>query len=393
MKKILTIMFLSLSIFALENALIVQTISAEGSDNSMTTTQSSSQDSYKGPTEYFTGNVRVDPLFSENNSQPYSGANVTFQPGARTAWHSHPTGQRLIITEGVGWVQEWGKPIEEVREGDVVWFPPGVKHWHGATPTKGMTHMALTGVFDGKNAEWLEKVTDEQYGVENEKQKVEKQKSKKLKDEALALDARQQNIITIAAFTANGDLSQLKPELNEGLDAGLTVNEIKEVLVQMYAYAGFPRSLNGINTLMEVIEEREEKGIKDEIGKEASPLPTNKSSIELGTEIQTSLVGAPVTGPTYTFAPAIDQFLKGHLFGDIFGRDILDYQSRELATIAALANIEGLNSQLQAHFNIGFNTGLTEDQMRSLITVLEKEVGKKEAKNADEVLEQVLRIE
>ncbi|KKI91797.1 hypothetical protein WQ54_12510 [Bacillus sp. SA1-12] len=380
MKKILPVLFLSLSLFVLGSGFVGQTIAAEGNENSMTIIRSGSQDSYKGPAEYFTGNVRVEPLFSENDSQPYSGAYVTFQPGARTAWHSHPTGQRLIITEGVGWVQEWGGPIEEVQEGDVVWFQPGIKHWHGASPTKAMTHIALTGVEDGKNAEWMEKVTDEQYGIENEKQK----------DEVLALNAKQQNIVTIAAFTAKGDLSQLKTALNEGLDAGLTVNEIKEVLVQMYAYAGFPRSLNGINTLMEVIEERQANGIKDEIGKEASPLPTNKSSIELGTEIQTSLVGAPVTGPTYTFAPIIDQFLKGHLFGDIFGRDILDYQSRELATISALANIEGVNSQLQAHFNIGFNTGLTEDQMRSLISVLDAEVGKKEAKNADEVLEQVL---
>jgi 4-carboxymuconolactone decarboxylase len=385
MKKILTVMFLSLSLFALGSNFVGHTIAAEGNENSMTIIRSDSQDSNKGPAEYFTGNVRVEPLFSENDSQPYSGAYVTFQPGARTAWHSHPTGQRLIITEGVGWVQEWGGPIEEVREGDVVWFPPGVKHWHGASPTKAMTHIALTGVEDGKNAEWMEKVMDEQYGIENEKQKDVKQK-----DEVLALNAKQQNIIPIAAFTTNGDLSQLKVALNEGLDAGLTVNEIKEVLVQMYAYAGFPRSLNGINTLMEVIEEREAKGIKDEIGKEASPLPTNKSNIELGTEIQTSLVGAPVTGPTYIFAPVIDQFLKGHLFGDIFGRDVLDYQSRELATIAALASMEGVNSQLQAHFNIGFNTGLTEDQMRSLISVLLAEVGKKEAKNADEVLEQVL---
>ena len=101
------------------------------------------------------------------------------------------------------------------------------------------------------------------------------------------LNAKQQSIVTIAAFTANGDLQKLKTALNEGLDAGLTVNEIKEILVQMYAYAGFPRSLNGINTFMGVMEEREKKGIKDEIGKEASPLPANKSSIELGTEIQT----------------------------------------------------------------------------------------------------------
>jgi alkylhydroperoxidase/carboxymuconolactone decarboxylase family protein YurZ len=158
----------------------------------------------------------------------------------------------------------------------------------------------------------------------------------------------------------------------------------------MYAYAGFPRSLNGINTFMEVIEEREANGIKDEVGQEASPLPDNKTSIELGTEIQTSLVGAPVTGPTYTFSPVIDQFLKGHLFGDIFGRDTLDFQSRELATIAALANMEGVNSQLEAHFNIGLNTGLTEADMKGIVSVLETEVGKKVAKNAEEVLDKLL---
>ncbi len=204
------------------------------------------------------------------------------------------------------------------------------------------------------------------------------------------LNAKQEKIVTIAAFTANGDLHKLKTALNEGLDARLTVNEIKEVLVQMYAYCGFPRSLNGISTFMSVVEEREKKGIKDEMGKEASPLPTNKSRIELGTEIQTRLAGRPVTGAIYTFTPAIDQFLKGHLFGDIFGRDNLDFQSREIATISALASMEGVDSQLQAHFNIGFNVGLTEAQMRSLISVLEAKVGKKEADNAYEVLGKVL---
>ncbi len=155
------------------------------------------------------------------------------------------------------------------------------------------------------------------------------------------LSARQKGIVPIAAFTASGDLEKLKTALNEGLDAGLTVNEIKEILVQLYAYAGFPRSLNGISTFMAVMDERQKKGIKDEMGREASPLPANKSSIELGTEIQTRLVGRPVTGAIYTFAPAIDQFLKGHLFGDIFGRDNLDFQSREIATISALANMTG----------------------------------------------------
>jgi alkylhydroperoxidase/carboxymuconolactone decarboxylase family protein YurZ len=179
----------------------------------------------------------------------------------------------------------------------------------------------------------------------------------------------------------------LKPALNDGLDAGLTVKEIKEILVQLYAYVGFPRSLNAINTFMGVLEERGKKGIKDELGREASPFPACKSSIELGTEIQTRLSGKPVTGAMDTFAPAIDQFLKGHLFG----RDNLDFQSREIATISALANMGGVNPQLQAHFNIGLNVGLTEAQMRSLISVLEVKVGKKEVRNATEILSEVLR--
>jgi 4-carboxymuconolactone decarboxylase len=178
--------------------------------------------------------------------------------------------------------------------------------------------------------------------------------------------------------------------LNEGLDAGLTVNEIKEILIQMYAYAGFPRSLNGIDNFMGVLEERKQKGIKDEPGKEPGPMPANKSSIELGTEIQTRLAGKPITGPIYTFAPTIDRFLKGHLFGDIFGRDNLDFQSREIATISALASMKGVNPQLQSHFNIGLNVGLTEPQMRSLISVLQARVGKNEAENANEILSKVL---
>jgi len=205
------------------------------------------------------------------------------------------------------------------------------------------------------------------------------------------LSAKQQSIVSIAAFTANGDLPKLKTTLIGGLDAGLTINEIKEILVQMYAYAGFPRSLNGINTFIGVLEEREQKGIKDALGKEPSPLPANKSSVDLGTEIQTRLIGEPATGKYITFAPAIDTFLKGHLFGDIFGRDNLDFQSREIATISALANMGGVNPQLQSHFNIGFNVGLTEAQMRSLISVLEAKVGKKEADNAYEILGKVLK--
>jgi 4-carboxymuconolactone decarboxylase len=122
-----------------------------------------SQASSKGPAEYFTGNVRVSALFPANPSTPMTGAYVSFEPGARSAWHTHPAGQHLIVTAGAGWIQEWGGPVIDLREGDVVWCPPGVKHWHGASPTSALTHIALTGMADGKNVEWLEKVSEEQY--------------------------------------------------------------------------------------------------------------------------------------------------------------------------------------------------------------------------------------
>ena len=122
-----------------------------------------SRPSGKGPTDWFTGTVRVDPLFNPSAPQRAQGASVTFEPGARTAWHTHPLGQTLIVTSGGGRVQRWGGPIEEIRPGDVVWFAPGEKHWHGATATTGMTHTAIVEKLDGKNSDWLEQVSDERY--------------------------------------------------------------------------------------------------------------------------------------------------------------------------------------------------------------------------------------
>ena len=122
-----------------------------------------SRPSGKGPTDWFTGTVRVDPLFNPSAPQRAQGASVTFEPGARTAWHTHPLGQTLIVTSGGGRVQRWGGPIEEIRPGDVVWFAPGEKHWHGAAPDTAMTHIAVHEVQDGKAVDWLEKVSDAQY--------------------------------------------------------------------------------------------------------------------------------------------------------------------------------------------------------------------------------------
>jgi len=125
--------------------------------------KSGSQPSGRAPAEYFTGTVRVDPLIQADAPARIFAANVTFEPGARTAWHTHPLGQTLIVTAGCGLVQRWGGPIEQIRPGDVVWFPPAEKHWHGATPTTAMTHIAIVEHLDGKSADWMEKVSDEQH--------------------------------------------------------------------------------------------------------------------------------------------------------------------------------------------------------------------------------------
>jgi quercetin dioxygenase-like cupin family protein len=132
---------------------------------SQAVTKAGTKPAAKGPEQFFTGQVRVEPLFDAKDGAPISGAYVTFEPGARSAWHTHPTGQHLIVTAGAGWTQEWGGPVVEIRAGDVVWCPPGIKHWHGATPSTAMTHLALTGTIDGKNVQWMEKVSDVQYRI------------------------------------------------------------------------------------------------------------------------------------------------------------------------------------------------------------------------------------
>ena len=125
--------------------------------------RSGSQPSGKGPSEYFTGTVRLDPLFEASDPARVAGASVTFEPGARTAWHTHPLGQTLIVTAGSGRVQRWGGPIEDMHPGDVIWFEPGEKHWHGAAPTTAMTHIAIQERLDGNAVDWMEQVSDEQY--------------------------------------------------------------------------------------------------------------------------------------------------------------------------------------------------------------------------------------
>lgn len=206
------------------------------------------------------------------------------------------------------------------------------------------------------------------------------------------LNTKEQSIVTIAAFTANGDQTQLKEALNIGLDTGLTINEIKEVLVQLYAYCGFPRSLNGIITFMAVLDERKAKGIEDKPGKKGKKVEgTNK--YEQGRKTLEELTGKSQSGPlagANAFAPGIDTFLKEHLFADIFGRGVLTYQQRELATITVLATLPGLGSQLQSHVGMGMHVGLTEAQLRESFAIIENKIDKTQANAANTILSKAI---
>ena len=201
------------------------------------------------------------------------------------------------------------------------------------------------------------------------------------------LSARQQAIVPIAAFGAAGDMASLAAALHQGLDAGLTVNDAKEVLIQLYAYAGFPRSLNALNELMKVLDARKQLGVQDQPGKmPASPIPKGDALLAAGTSNQTRLLGGPSKAAVYDFAPAVDQYLKEHLFGAIFERDNLDWQSRELATVGMLSALPGAEAQLQAHLGFSMNVGLTAGQLKQLTQVLADRVDADAGKRARDAL-------
>ncbi|UZE14107.1 carboxymuconolactone decarboxylase family protein [Pseudomonas sp. B21-053] len=205
------------------------------------------------------------------------------------------------------------------------------------------------------------------------------------------LSAKQQSIPLIAAFMATSDMPKLSAALNQGLDAGLTVSEAREILVQLYAYVGFPRSLNALNELMTVVQARKQRGIHDAPGREPDRgIPTGEALLAAGTANQTRISGGPVKGPVFEFAPVINQFLQTHLFGDIFERDNLDWQSRELATVGALAATPGVESQLRSHMQASMRVGLSADQLQQVTELLVKHADEPTAKRASAALMQAL---
>ena len=243
--------------------------------------RSGSQPSRQGPAENFTGSVRVDPLFQANAPARASGSLVSFESGARTAWHTHPLGQILIVTEGTGRVQRWGDPIEEIRQGDVVWIPPGQKHWHGAAPNNPMAHIAIVEQLDGKSVEWMEKVSDVQYGAPLRAQGTSIDTSAKprpsqasigdfapklaeLTDNVLygdvwerpQLSKRDRSLVTVAALIALNRPEQLRSHLMRARENGVTQEELTETITHLAFYCGWPNAVNAISVAKEVFEKK-----------------------------------------------------------------------------------------------------------------------------------------
>lgn len=357
-----------------------------------------------GSADTFTGDVRISSPFQAPLPGAAGGATVTFTARARTAWHTHPLGQTLIVTEGQGLVQQQGQPALIIRPGDVVTIPPNVRHWHGAGPSGSMTHIAIAEKENGSAVAWQDKLCEQDYqaavvsaglsamtGQRAQQPQKPQEPQKAVQPASDSLSPRQRAIPLIAAFTAISDMPRLGMALNQGLDAGMTVSEAKEVLVQLYAYAGFPRSLNALGELLKVVELRKQRGVQDAPGHDPSrAVSTGRELALVGQANQTEISGGPVQGPVFEFAPIINQFLQAHLFGDIFERDNLDWRSRELATVGALAATPGAENQLRSHMRASLRVGLTASQLRQLSQALAQEVGPEVAARADDALVQAL---
>jgi 4-carboxymuconolactone decarboxylase len=283
--KLLAATVMSLSLLA---SAFAQT-NPGGDSQTVNITRSGSQPSSRAPAEHFTGSVRIDRLFQANDPARAAGAYVTFEPGARTAWHTHPLGQILIVTAGSGRVQRWGGPIEEIRPGDVVQIPPGVKHWHGAAPDTAMTHIAITEHLDGKSVDWLEKVSDAEYrnlpaghagaspsaaaassvrgpnAQPTPAQQTMREMAPKLAEltddvlfgdvwERPGLSKRDRSLVTVSALVAMYRPEQLRSHLARARENGLTQDELIEAITHLAFYAGWPNAVTGISVAKEVFQ-------------------------------------------------------------------------------------------------------------------------------------------
>ena len=334
------------------------------------------------PAENFTGGVRVEALFEALDPSHASGGSVTFEPGARTAWHSHPRGQILIVTAGTGGVQRWGDPVEEIRSGDVVRIPAGEKHWHGASPHASMTHIAITEHRDGARVRWMEKVSDEQYNAAPQPQPAVQQQGTTrpsgelqqriapglaaLTDDVLfgdvwrrpELSPRDRSLVTISVLIATGKPAQLAGHLGRALDNGVQPREASGLLAHLAVYCGWPSTVSALGVYEEVYTAR--KVDTTALRAASTRLPVSASDASKG-RAATEEFGA--------IAPKFVQLTNDVVFDDLWRRPDLAPRDRSLVTIAALAAM-GDNDQLDVYLRRGIDSGLTRAQIAEALTHL-----------------------
>lgn len=343
----------------------------------------------QGPPESFTGTARIEMLFDARDPSHASGGSVTFEAGARTAWHVHPRGQVLIVTAGSGRVQRWGSPIEEIRTGDVVRIPAGQKHWHGAAPTVAMTHLAITEHRDGTVVEWLEHVSDAQYNApviveradgaaaQPEEGAAPRRPSGPLQqrvapglaaltDEVLfgdvwrrtALSPRDRSLVTISVLIATGKPAQLSGHLGRALDNGVLPSEASGVLAHLAIYSGWPNAVSALEAFDQVYTARK-----------VDTMALSPGNRRASAAVSGGAPGAPGTSTLQTIAPKFAQLTNEVVFGDLWRRSDLSPRDRSLVTIAALAAM-GDDAQLDEYLHQGFENGLTREHVAEALTHL-----------------------
>jgi len=342
-------------------------------------TRGGSRPTHPGPAENFTGSVRVEMLFEATEPSHASGGSVAFEAGARTAWHSHPGGQILIVTAGTGRVQQWGGPVAEIQAGDVVRIPAGQKHWHGASPHAAMTHLAITEPRDGTSAQWMEKVSNEQYngappssrqpattGPSGALQQKIAPGLATLTDEVLfgdvwrrpELSPRDRSLVTISVLIATGKPAQLAGHLSRALDNGVQPSEASGLLAHLAIYCGWPSAVSALDVYDQVYTARK---VDTAALRALSPrLPAVASDATRARALADELG---------TVAPKFVQLTNGVVFGDLWQRSDLTPRDRSLVTIAALAAM-GDDDQLDVYLRRGLESGLTRGQITEALTHL-----------------------
>jgi 4-carboxymuconolactone decarboxylase len=341
------------------------------------------------PAQNFAGSAQVEMLFEAVDPSHASGGFVTFEPGARTAWHSHPGGQILIVTAGTGRVQRWGDPIEEIRAGDVVRIPAGQKHWHGASPNASMTHIAITEPRDGTAVQWMEQVSNEQYnGAPNRPQAPARPSGERqqriapglaaLTDDVLygdvwrrpELSPRDRSLVTISVLIAIGKPAQLAGHLGRAFDNGVQPSEASGLLAHLAIYCGWPSAVSALEVYEQVFTAR--KIDTTALGALGPRLPTPASDAARARAVNDELG---------TVAPKFVQLTNGVVFDDLWRRSDLSLRDRSLVTIAALAAM-GDDEQIDVYVRRGLESGLTRSQITEALTHLAFYAGWARATNA-----------